>query len=704
MRKHLIFLFFFWTIFASAQENDHAQTAKFDFKSATATVKIFPEQEQVEGQVVFHFEILQNSDSLHIDGKNMKFTDVRFNGKSVKFHQDEKGIFLLRNFKPSEDNILQFHYSGNPKKALYFINWDYKNLDNGEKEVWSQGQGRETSNWLPSFDDLTEKLVFDLTYEFPTGYELVSNGILKKREKVSDSMVRWEFDMEKPMSSYLVGMAVGNYRSKSVTSASGDPIQLYYRPQDSLKFEATYRYSKQIFDFLENEIGVPYPWHYYKQVPVLDFLYAGMENTGITIFSNSLMTDSIGFNDRNYVNVNAHELAHQWFGDLVTEKNSRNHWLNEGFATYFALLAEKEIFGDDYFYWKLYQSAESLKELSDKGKGEPILRPGGSSLTYYQKGAWALQILRDKIGEEAFHTGIKKYLQQFAYKNVTTEDFLAVMQEVSRQDLSQYKKDWLEQSAFKATQALESLKKSEFLQDYLKLAALRETPFEQKKEILAHALEFPVNDYIGQEAVNQLSGNLSEEAIQLYKKAFETNNLYVRQAIAQTMDKVPPSLQNDFESLLQDKSYATREAALFKLWANFPQNRPEYFEATRDQIGFYDKNIRMLWLVLNLVTPDFEPDKTKEYYNELAGYTEEWRPFEVRQNAFSYLFQIDTFNQKSLKSLLSGTQHHTYDFRNYCRELVKELMKNEEYRQRLIEISENSGDKISAYIKSLTTS
>ncbi len=703
MRKQLILLFFFWTLISFAQEKGGSQTANFDFKSAEANIRIFPEQEKVEGKITFHFEVLKASDSLHIDGKKMQFSEVSLNGNPVKFKQDENGIFLLRKFKASKKNILEFQYAAHPKEALYFINWDYEELDKGKKEVWSQGQGRSTSNWLPSFDDLTEKLVFDLTYEFPAGYELVSNGLLKDRKKINDSLVRWEFDMEKPMSSYLIGVAAGNYISRSVTSSTGDLIQLYYRPEDSLKFEATYRYSKRIFDFLEEEIGVPYPWQNYKQVPVLDFLYSGMENTGITIFSNSLMTDSIGFNDQNYVNVNAHELAHQWFGDLVTEKNSKNHWLNEGFATYFALLAEKDIFGDDYFYWKLYQSAESLKDLSDSGKGEAILRTGGSSLTYYQKGAWALQILRDRIGDEAFREGIKTYLQRFAFQNVETDDLLNIMEEVSGQDLSEYRKDWLEQSAFKASQALESLKKSEFLQDYLKLAALRETPFEQKKEILSRALEFPVNDYIGQEAVNQLSGNLSEEAIKIYQKAFETNNLYVRQAIALTMEEVPSGLQDEFESLLQDRSYVTREAALYKLWANFPGKRAEYLETTRDQVGFYNKNIRMLWLVLNLVTPDFEPEKTPDYYNELAGYTAEWRPFQVRENAFGYLFQIDTFTAESLESLLKGTEHHTYNFRKYCRELVKKLMKNEEYRSRLLEISENMEGGPSAFIKSIST-
>lgn len=151
-----------------------------------------------------------------------------------------------------------------------------------------------------------------------------------------------------------------------------------------------------------------YPWQNYKQVPVKDFLYAGMENTTLTVFSEAFVVDSIGFNDRNYVNVNAHEMAHQWFGNLVTETEGTHHWLHEGFASYYALLAEKEIFGSDYYYWKLYNTAEQLKQLSDEGKGESVVNPNASSLTFYEKGAWALHILKELIGEEAFKSAVKK--------------------------------------------------------------------------------------------------------------------------------------------------------------------------------------------------------------------------------------------------------------------------------------------------------
>lgn len=699
MQKILAFLFILSSVTLMAQENKIPQTDKFDFKNLDAYIQILPSIQRVEGKVDYTFDVLAQEDTLRIDGRNMEFIDVFLDEQPVEFYSDEHKIYILFDFLPAKNKKLTFNYEVKPTSGMYFINWDLSQNEEAKKQVWTQGQGKYTSTWLPSFDDMTEKVEFDLSFEFPRDYQLIANGALKT-VKETDSTRIWKFDMTVPMSSYLVGMAAGNYKSKRLTSSSGDEIQLYYNPEDSLLFEPTYRYSVEIFDFLEQEIGMPYPWQNYKQVPVMDFLHGGMENTGATIFSASFLTDSIGFKDRNYVNVNAHELAHQWFGNLVTATNGKHHWLHEGFATYYALLAEKAIFGEDYYYWELYETAEKLKELSDSGKGESLMNPKASSLTFYQKGAWALHILRERVGDEAFRNGIKNYLKLYSFRNVETDNFIAEMEKASSMDLSQYVKDWLEQSAFKATQSLESLRKSEFIVNYLNIAALRETSLEQKFQFLEDALDFPVNDYIGQEAVNQLAGLQSESALKLYKKAFETNNVFVRQAIALTMKKIPKSLKPEFESLLQDESYLSIEAALFKLWEQFPAERKKYLEETRNLEGFYNKNIRMLWLTLNLVTPEFEPNHTQDYYEELAGYTAAWQPFQLRENAFSYLYQLGAFSPESLESLIKGTRHHTYGFRNYCRELLNELLKNEEYRQQLVEISANMTAEETSYLRS----
>ena len=676
------------------------QLSSVDFKEVNATIAINPYLKTVEGRVTYFLKVLQPTDTIFIDARNMEFEDVQLNGKPVKFHRDEQRLWLVSAFKPSEENEISFSYKASPRQSMYFINWDVPGEKDVSRQVWTQGQGRFTSNWLPSFDDPREKMIFNLSWIFPKDYEVASNGVLKNKSAVNDTLIQWDYAMEAPMSSYLVAMAAGNFETDKFTTSSGLPIIHYFEPKDAPKAEPTYRHTREMFDFLETEIGIPYPWQNYKQIPVRDFLYSGMENTGTTIFSSSFVVDEVGYNDINYVKVNAHELAHQWFGNYVTAMNDEHHWLQEGFATYYALLAEREVFGDDYYYWNLYQSAEELKALSDSAKGEALVSLKSSSLTYYQKGAWALHILREKVGETAFKEAVRNYLLNHAYNNAATEDLMLEFEKASGLDLGDFEASWLRQSAFQGTEALESLKKSAFIRNYMEIAALREIPFASKKALLDRALDFPVNDYIGQEVVYQLAGETGPGVVELYKKAYESGNLYVRQAIASSMENIPPQLKTDFIGLLDDDSYFTVEYALLKLWMQYPEEAARWIEKTKNIEGFSNKNVRMLWLVLNLVTPSTPGEMLAEYYEELSSYTREYFPFEIRQNAFGYLYQLNAFDDENLIDLVKAGQHHNTRFRDYSRKLLGELLKHQDYIEKYSRIRLILSEKDEAFLSS----
>ena len=399
MRQKLVPAFFLLCFWVSAQHQD-----KVDFIRGEILIEPLPNSKGVKGDVTYEFVVLKDVDSVFLDAQNMEFKWVNLNGKRTRYKYDTKTITIRKKFKKGERNTLVIDYSCQPKQTTYFLGWD-DNVE-GNEQIWTQGQGKYTSHWLPSFDDMQEKVEFDLHIQTYKSNKVIANGLLVK---ITDKPVAnpvFSFDMQKPMSSYLLAFAIGNYNKEELISSSGIPIENYYYPSDSLVVEPTYRYTKEIFNFLEKEIGVPYPWQNYKQVPVHDFLYAGMENTGATIFSDGFMIDSTAFVDKNYVNLNSHELAHQWFGNLVTEKNGNHHWLQEGFATYYAYLAEQQLFGEDYFYWKLFNTAKELQKLSEEGAGQALTDPKASSLTFYEKGAWALVMLKDKIGDKAFKKGI----------------------------------------------------------------------------------------------------------------------------------------------------------------------------------------------------------------------------------------------------------------------------------------------------------
>ncbi len=652
MKKILIIFCFFIASFSFAQQTD-----KVDFKRAEALI-VF-NQFEVDSTVFNSYEIkldiLSPTDSIYLDAVNMKFMHVALNGKAVNYNNDGKKLVVFSDFKSNQSYDISFVFFASPKKAMYFLGWE----NSGRNQIWTQGQGKYTSNWLPSIDDVNDKIEFDLKFVAPKGYEVVSNGKLISKTDVSGNNL-WTFDMSKPMSSYLVAVAVGEYNLKTESSKSGIPLEYYYYPEDSLKVEPTYRYSRRMFDFLEDEIGFAYPWKNYKQVPVHDFLYAGMENTSLTIFSDAFVVDSIGFNDKNYVNVNAHELAHQWFGDLVTAKSGKHHWLQEGFATYYALLAERDVFGDDYYYFKLYESVIELGRQDISGSGTSLLNPKSSSLTFYQRGAWVLHALRDKVGDVVFKQAVENYLEKHQFASVETSDFIREVERLHGRSLSTFVNLWIVQKTFPYEKAYELLKRqSTFINEYAMVDC------EAKSSKCAEYLKYYVSDEAKVKVISQVPELVTADVFK--------NSLKVRQAISQHVTKIPKGLKADYESLLDDRSYITIEKALYNLWVNFPLERSKYLFKTRNIVGFNDKNVRLLWLVLNLNTPYYEANNKQELYNELVSYTNEKYNADIRINAFQYLDLIKSCNAECKKNLETAKSHHNWRLVKFAKQLSEQL-------------------------------
>ncbi len=685
----LLFILFTGLLFSQPQPS-------VDFFKADIDIVPDPDYKRINGKVTYCFKVLNKTDSVFLDAKNMDFSSVLLNDKKVRHTNTKEKLIFYKKLKADKTYKLILDYSTIPEQTVYFLGWEDSISDNNQ--IWTQGQGKYTSHWLPSFDDMNEKVEFDLSLTFDKEYEVIANGKLKDT-LLKESLKTWFFDMNKPMSSYLLTFAIGNYKNKRLISKSGIPIELFYYPGDSLKVEPTYRYSREIFDFLSEEIGIAYPWQNYKQIPVRDFLYAGMENTGTTIFSDGFVIDSVAFVDKNYVNVNAHEMAHQWFGNLVTEKDGNHHWLHEGFATYYALLAEKKLFGDDYFYWKLYESAKQLQKLSNQGKGEALTNPKASSLTFYEKGAWALHILRDMLGDKAFKEGIQAYLNKYQYSNVTISDFIAEMQLVSGMDLLEFEQVWLKGTQFPFEKVKKLLAASSTdLQTYFDLQWELTSSNTNNEQIIKKLWDNNSSPRIKENIILDYHKSLSESFL---KNAFTTKDLLTRQSLCITTDRIPSGLKKQFESLLQDKSYITIENALYRLWISYPNDRKIYLERTKGIIGLPNKNVRLLWLFLAVLTKDYLNDVQKaDYTEELFGYTSAEYSFEVRQNAFSLLAEVFPLTDQNLLDLVDASFHHSWQFRNFARNLIERLLKDDKQKERILELSKELKEKELRYIKS----
>lgn len=678
------YLFLLFSIITFSQ-----QTKYVDFLTCNAILYPNFEEKSITGFVQLDFKVLSSIDSIKIDAKQMNFTGVQINGKEVKYLNTSKQLVLFEGFKKGK-NTLQFNYKAIPKQTLYFIG------DVNDYQIWTQGQGKYTSHWLPSFDDVNEKVVFGITIKYYVNMDkfqfdpiALSNGKLNfEKNTISWSRgvndITRNYQMQKPMSSYLVLLTIGNFAKQATRSKSGTPLEFYVCQSDFSRLEPTYRYSKQIFDYLEQEIGVKYPWKIYRQVPVRDFLYAGMENTTSTIFAQDFVVDSIGFNDRNYCNVNAHELAHQWFGDLVTAQSGKHHWLQEAFATYYALLAERHIFGDDYFYHELYEYATQLKRASSTDT-IPILSEKASALSYYKKGAWALHVLREDIGSKKFQKAVKRYLKKHQFKNATTEDFLAEIHKIAPlYNVDDFRKKWLESTDFDMEVATVYLKKNSALATLLELSK-KKVDMRYYTSILQSNVYFPVKQWVFYKLATTPFKDKKELIDLGLNQGWE-----VRQAIIETTETIPLTHKEIIETLLEDPSYRTKEMALFRLCNSFPEAQQKYLKQTAKMIGLNDKSFRTTWLQLAYRSNGYKASEKDVFFKELLTYADVTNESSVRQNALEVLVRLAPNDERVIELLFKATVHHKWQFTLFARTKIRALLQDETYRQKVAQLAENA--------------
>ncbi len=665
------YFFLLFSILVQAQ-----QIQNVDFISAKAHLTLNEKNKVVSGTVEYEFNVVSLIDSIRIDAKNMKFTNVFINQKQVLFKNSGKELILFEGYKKG-GNTLRLFYESKPTQTLYFIGSKFEN----NLQIWTQGQGKYTSYWLPSFDDVNEKMIFETSITFDATYKVISNGLLSRYEKTNGDEGTWYYNMKKPMASYLVMLTIGKFDFKSEKSKSGIGLENYFQSKDSLKFESTYRYSKQIFDFLESEIGVQYPWEIYRQIPIEDFLYAGMENTTSTLFSQDFVVDKTGFNDRNYSNVNAHELAHHWFGNLVTATSGKHHWLQEGFATFYALLAGRKLFGDAYFYNQMYLNAQQVKQASKKDT-IPIMSEKASSLSFYQKGSLALFFIYETVGSKNFQKIVKNYLSKYKYKNVETKDFLNEIVKVVHFDCEAFEKNWLQDYKFPDEEINNLLGKSTFIKKLYEIKNRKTRSFAENEPFF-NAIMTSNNFYaLKTEIIYQIKNIPFDVKAGLIRVAMKTDDLEVHKAIAETIDSIPITFKTDYELLLDDNSYEIKELALFRLFNQFTENQVFYLEKAKNWKGNNDLNLRIMFLFLSQLSSNLEAIDKQKYKAELIGYTSSKYESAIRKNAFDVALQLKLIDDKVLENLVNATLHFKWQFSKYARDFLRKLLKISSFRDR----------------------
>jgi len=438
------------------KSNDFEAHERFvDIDTISLELEINPFEKTVEGSAkISYVNLLPKVDSFFIHAVNFNVKSVLLNGVKANYKYLPKGgMWIYPQSKSVKKNALYIEYSAKPSKGLFFVGWDDE-LEIRKKQIWTQGQGIDNRYWFPSYDLQDEKAIYDIKVSFPKEYNLLASGELLTKE-IDSLNIQWHYRTKHPMSSYLMMLAGGEYKikeqrekAKVVISKSKESInkeinfQYWYYIGNEDKVEPTYKYTEEIMSFFEEEIGVKYPWDKYAQIPVSDFKHGAMENTEATIFSDAYFCNDTSFVDQNYISVNAHEMAHQWFGDALTCSSSKHHWLHEGFATFYQLKAIDKFIGEDDFLWEKKVYRDFIFGIS-KRDSLPLTHPKAGTERFYYKGAFVLMMLENKLGKQNFRKAIRKYTEDNLFGTVETETFKLSFEKTLNADLTNFFNQWV---------------------------------------------------------------------------------------------------------------------------------------------------------------------------------------------------------------------------------------------------------------------
>ncbi|MFA6457676.1 MAG: M1 family metallopeptidase, partial [Bacteroidota bacterium] len=314
---------------------------------------------------------------------------------------------------------------------------------------WTQGEDMDNHHWFPCWDFPNDKATSEIIATVKSSYTFLSNGKLtseKENKKAGTTTFHWK--QMKPHVSYLIMFAAGEYEILKEMS-DGVPLEYYVYKNHVADARINYAHTAPMMKFFNEKIGFRYPWDKYAQVIVADFVAGGMENTSATTLMDRITVYNARARvDESATSLVAHEMSHQWWGDVVTCKDWRHIWLNESFASYFDPLYFEYAFGKDEFINIMY-GAQQAGINTDKALGrKPIVSVGSYGANIYPRGASVLHMLRFVLGDKLFWKAIKHYITKNQYRSVETNDLKLAVEEATGQNLYWFFNQWVYKAGY----------------------------------------------------------------------------------------------------------------------------------------------------------------------------------------------------------------------------------------------------------------
>ena len=380
--------------------------------------------------------------SKDLNGKGMKVSGVLSDGKRAEYRHENNAVFikLPATSKANRREKYTIFYKGIPATGLKIANNKYN-----ERTFFSDNWADKGRNWLPTVDHPSDKATCEFIVTAPSHYQVVSNGLKIEETDLPDNKRRTHWKQSVPIASWLYVLGAARFAVQYVDEFDGKSIQtwVYHQDRDAGFYDFGY-ITKDALAFYSDRIG---PFSYEKLANIQsNSVSGGMEAASAILYSENSVSGDRSLRWRNVV---IHEIAHQWFGNAVTEKDWDEVWLSEGFATYFTLLFIEHQYGRDAFVEGLKSSKTSVDNFYAKNPDYRLIHDNLKDMNdvttsqIYQKGSWTLHMLRSVVGTENFWKGIKVYYQKHRDSHATVADFRRVMEEVSGKDLSAFFEQWL---------------------------------------------------------------------------------------------------------------------------------------------------------------------------------------------------------------------------------------------------------------------
>ncbi|HEY5368280.1 MAG TPA: M1 family metallopeptidase [Hanamia sp.] len=440
MKKILFVIkFFFSGIFLYAQIPQNG----LDVKHYSFSILLNDSNNIIKGNAIIttnftsdENKVIFDLTSKNSDGTGMTVSSVRRNDREISFSQDSQHLIINDSGQKNTESVYNISYEGVPADGLIISKTKY-----GSRSFFGDNWPNRAHNWIPCNDHLSDKATVDFIVTAPDHYQVVSNGREIEQTNLPNHLKLTHWQEDAPIPTKVMVIGVTDFAVNNVADIDCIPVSSWVYPQNRDSGFAHYRIAKNILQWYISHIGT-YAFEKLANVQSKT-MFGGMENAGcIFYFENSVNTKDIE-------SLMAHEIAHQWFGDNVTEKDWPHLWLSEGFATYMTDIYLESRYGVDSLKALLRQQREEVVAFSKNHK-TPVVDTTESkhlmnllNVNSYQKGAWVLHMLRRKLGDSLFWDGIRTYYKTYYGSNANTSDLEKVFEKVSHQNLQTFFKQWL---------------------------------------------------------------------------------------------------------------------------------------------------------------------------------------------------------------------------------------------------------------------